>query len=253
MNEKYPYPIDDAGYIPSSSDDAQRAVNLLGEFKEDLSSADKETFLKGWFGLFFLGVVPHPDDVDDWPSELKPFATEAWRRLDSAEITEEQAYCSDSLQQGLRLQMDGNLKTYVIGSLDEHKGYVSAINSQEHGNQPVLTGSKSLAYIYDSPADAVRACRHLELNAIEVYGGKPDQNLDCPNAISIPVKDLIDIQVVIQTEDGLFLYRDGKTLGDSPVHACKYWLYADNVEQQIQQVKTELGVTWKWLEYSKLI
>ena len=41
--------------------------------------------------------------------------------------------------------------------------------------------------------------------------------------------------------------------GDSHVLACKYMLYADNVEQQIQQVKTTLGVTWKWVDYSTLI
>ena len=59
--------------------------------------------------------------------------------------------------------------------------------------------------------------------------------------------------VVIQTEEGLYLYRDGTTLGGSHVLACKYMLYADNVEQQIQQVKTTLGVTWKWVDYSTLI
>jgi hypothetical protein len=66
------------------------------------------------------------------------------------------------------------------------------------------------------------------------------------------MKDLLDKEVVIQTPEGLYLYRDGKTLGECPIHACKYRLYFDNVEQQLQQIKTELGVTWKWVEYDKL-
>jgi hypothetical protein len=77
--------------------------------------------------------------------------------------------------------------------------------------------------------------------------------MDCPPMIEIPMKEIEDIEVVICTEEGLYLYRDGKTLGDSHVLACKYMLYADNVERQIQQVKTELGVTWHWVEYASLI
>ena len=118
---------------------------------------------------------------------------------------------------------------------------------------PVLTGVHGMAYVYESPRKAAYACRHLKLDRIEIYAGSPDKDLDCPPMSGIPVRDLKDREVVIRNEDGLYLYRDGKTFGDSHVMACKYMLYADNVEQQIQQVKTTLGVTWEWVDYSALI
>jgi hypothetical protein len=68
----------------------------------------------------------------------------------------------------------------------------------------------------------------------------------------IPMNDLLDKEVATQSQDGLYLYRDGKTRGDSPTMACKYRLYADDVEQQLQQIKTELGVTWRWVKYDQL-
>ena len=253
MNEKYPYPIDNAHYIPSSLEGAQRAYDLLGEFKDDLPSADTDTFLNGWFAMQFMGIAMHPDEVDDWPDDMKPYALDAWRRHKAGEITEDQLYCSDSQHQGLRLQLDGNLRCYAVGTLGEQTGYISAMNDPEHGNQPVLTGVGQMAYLYESPRKAAYACRHLKLDKIEIYAGSPDKDLECPPMTGIPVEDLLDKEVVIQTEEGLYLYRDGKTLGDSHVLACKYMLYADNVEQQIQQVKTTLGVTWKWVDYSTLI
>lgn len=252
MNETYSYPIDNAIHIPASVDDANRAYNLLGEFKYDLPEADTDTFLNGWFAIHFLGLAPHPDNLDDWSADLKPYAEEAWRRQKAQQISEDQLYCSDSQQQGIRLQLDGNLRSYVIGTLGDQTGYVSAINDPDEGNMPALTGVKAMAYVYESPYNAAHACRHLKLDKIEIYAGSPDKDLECPPMFGIPVKDLLDKEVVIRTEEGLFLYRDGKTLGDDPVLACKYLLYADNVEQQIQQVQTTLGVTWHWVEYASL-
>jgi hypothetical protein len=253
MNTKYPYPIDNALHIPSSTDDAQKAYNLLGEFKDDLPSADTATFLDGWFAIFFLGIAPHLDDLDEWPDDIKPYGIEAMRRHEAGEINDDELYCSDSQHQGLRLQLDGNLCCYAMGVLGDQRGYVSAEFDPTKGNQPVLTGIGAKAYVYESPRKAAYACRHLKLDKVEVYAGRADTNTDCPATVIIPVKGLVDKEVVIQTQEGLFLYRDGKTLGDSHVFACKYMLYADNVEQQIQQVKTELGVTWKWVDYSTLI
>ena len=253
MNEKYPYPIDNAQHIPSSLEGAQRAYDLLGEFKDDLASADTATFLDGWFAMQFMGIAKHPDEVDEWADDMKPYALDAWRRHEVGEINEDQLYCSDSQHQGLRLQQDGNLRCYAMGTLGDQIGYISAMNDPEHGNQPVLTGVGSMAYIYESPRKAAYACRHLKLDKIEIYAGSPDRDLECPPMTGIPVEVLLDKEVVIQTEEGLYLYRDGKTLGDSHVLACKYMLYGDNVEQQIQQVKTTLGVTWKWVDYSTLI
>ena len=66
------------------------------------------------------------------------------------------------------------------------------------------------------------------------------------------MSDLPDIEVVIQNTEGLFLYRDGKTFGNSPLRACKYLRYEDDVEEKLQQVRTELGMVWQWIEYDLL-
>ena len=113
----------------------------------------------------------------------------------------------------------------------------------------MLTAIPAKAYIYESPKVATHACEHLNLDSIAIYAGSPSKQLDCKSEF-IPMKSLTDKEVVIQTEDGFYLYRDGKTLGDSLIRACKYYLYADNVEQQLQQIKTELNVTWTWIEYA---
>lgn len=68
-----------------------------------------------------------------------------------------------------------------------------------------------------------------------------------------PSTNIDDPEVIIQREDGLFLYRDGTTWGDSTLHACKYFLKEDKVEEQIQQVKEEFGAEWKWLDYQKIL
>jgi len=41
-------------------------------------------------------------------------------------------------------------------------------------------------------------------------------------------------------------------MGNDLQFACKFQLHADNVEQQLKQVKIEYGVNWKWIDYAKL-
>ena len=41
-------------------------------------------------------------------------------------------------------------------------------------------------------------------------------------------------------------------MGNDPQLARKFQLHADNVEQQLQQVKVEYDVDWKWLDYATL-
>ena len=61
MNRTYPYPIHNARYIPTSEEDAQQAYQDLLD-QSDIQSLDKQTFLRGWFALHFLGIAPHPDN-----------------------------------------------------------------------------------------------------------------------------------------------------------------------------------------------
>jgi len=65
-------------------------------------------------------------------------------------------------------------------------------------------------------------------------------------------KDLLDKTVVIRNEDGLYLHRDGRTMGNDPHLACQYQLHADNVEQQLKQVKAKYDVTWHCVDYATL-
>jgi hypothetical protein len=251
MNRTYPYPIDHARYIPSSLEDAQQAYDELLNHT-DLKSLDNPTFLRGWFALHFLCIGPHPDNASDWDDMIRPILDEAWRRYKIYQMREDQFYCSDSQHQGLRLQKTDSLLCHVEGKLAGQSGYVSGQYDTEQGNVPILTGVSGMAYMYESPKKAWEACRHLDLDRVIIYASHPDRDMDCPPMIDIPMKEVEDIEVVIQTEEGLYLYRDGKTLGDSHVLACKYQLHADNVEQQIQQVKTTLGVTWTWVEYATI-
>ena len=251
MNRTYPYPIHNARYIPTSEEDAQQAYD---EFLDhtDLKSLDKATFLRGWFALHFLSIAPHPDNTSEWDDLIKPFLDEAWRRRQAAEIKDGEFYCSCSQLQGLRLQKDGNLFCHVEGKSDHVTGYISAEYDPERGNVPVLNGNKNHAYIYESPKKAYRACRHLNLDRMYIYAGYPDRDKPQPGIVKVRMNDLLDKTVVIQNEDGFYLLRDGRTMGNDSQLACKFQLHADNVEQQLQQVKIEYGVDWKWLDYATL-
>jgi hypothetical protein len=251
MNNNYPYPIDHARYIPSSTEEAQRSYDELLNHK-NLQSLDSSTFLRGWFALHFLSIGPHPDNASEWDDIISPFLDEAWRRRQSDEIEDGQYYCSDSQHQGLRLQKDGNIRCHVEGKSDQITGYITAHYDPERGNIPDLTGNKNLAYIYESPKKAYRACRRLNLDSFHIYAGLPDRDIQQPGVTSSQKKDLLDKTVVIQNEDNFYLFRDGRTMGDDLQFACKFQLHADNVEQQLQQVKVEYGVDWKWLDYATL-
>lgn len=179
MNDIYPYPISNPHLIPGSKKEAQQAFNLLDEFRERPQDADPQTFLRGWFALFFLNQTNHPDDVDDWDEKLKPICEEAWRRNEAGEIEDDQIYCSDALQQGHRLDLDGNLSSYVVATLDGKQGYLTA-NFSGGTNHYQLTGNMNLAYLYPNPAVAAQQADQFALNSYEVYSGIPDKDLDCP-------------------------------------------------------------------------
>jgi len=50
--------------------------------------------LRAWCVVAYLFPGLHPDGFEDadsgWPRVLKPFAAEAWRRVEVGEITEEE-------------------------------------------------------------------------------------------------------------------------------------------------------------------
>jgi hypothetical protein len=192
MNRTYPYPIDHARYIPSSTEEAQQAYDELLNHT-DLQSLDNPALLRGWFALHFLGIAPHPDNTSDWDDMIRPILNEAWRRRKASEIEDGEYYCSDSQHQGLRLKKTGSLLCHVEGKLADHSGYVSGQYDSEQGNVPILTGVGGMAYMYESPKKAWETCRHLDLDRIIIYASHPDRDMDCPPMIEIPMKEVEDI------------------------------------------------------------
>jgi hypothetical protein len=90
-------------YIPSSHQDARAALrHALTQPIEQLDTGD---FAKAWCSICFLNPGLHPDGYEDadsgWPRRLRPFAAEAWRRFDEAQIGEEVMYPSDATLAGL--------------------------------------------------------------------------------------------------------------------------------------------------------
>ena len=252
MNNSFPYHIDYPELIPTCKQDAQAALNLLDEFKPDLQSTPKEVFLKGWFAIVFLHIAPHPDDIEEWPDNLEPFVHEAFRRMEASLITEDQVYATDAQQQGTRLINDGDTSCYVVMEVGDNTGYLTA-NFGEKGNIPGLTGIKAKAYSYDSAQDAAKNASMLNVDNFKIYSSSPEEDLQCSDFVPIEMKQVKDKEVILQREDGLYLYRDGVTWGDCTTKACKFLLQEDNVESQIQQVKEMYGATWKWLDYQTIL
>jgi len=72
---------------------------------QPLAELPVENFVKAWCCVAYLFPGLHPDGFEDadsgWPRVLKRFATEAWRRVEAGEITEDELYQSDSQWCGL--------------------------------------------------------------------------------------------------------------------------------------------------------
>ena len=62
-------------------------------------------FVSTWSAVFYLFPGLHPDAFDDpdsgWPSALKRFAAEAWRRAEAGELDDDELYPSDAQWAGL--------------------------------------------------------------------------------------------------------------------------------------------------------
>lgn len=94
--------------IPESTEVAHRELKLV--LGLPLDSLSKERFVRVWCALCYLNPGLHPDGFDEsdsgWPDELKPHAIEAWRRMETGELEDEEMYPSDAAWAGLYDQMD---------------------------------------------------------------------------------------------------------------------------------------------------
>lgn len=119
-------------YIPRSQHEAAIRLQEIARLdRYRLRKCQKDTFLQGWYAIFFLFPGLHPDNALDhgdltsvpskadnslpglqqfagrifersgWPVALELLGHEAWRRFESGEITEEELYCAEAQRRGL--------------------------------------------------------------------------------------------------------------------------------------------------------
>ena len=93
-------------YVPPSCRTAERHLSFA--YKSGLSSLSKKEFIRGWCSLSFLYPGLHPDGFascgSGWPNHFKPFATEAWRRFESGELTDNELYCYQACKARISLE-----------------------------------------------------------------------------------------------------------------------------------------------------
>jgi DNA (cytosine-5)-methyltransferase 1 len=57
----------------------------------------KRDFLRAWCSILYLFPGLHPDTFFDpeneWPTKLRSFGAEAWRRFQSGELSDNEFYC----------------------------------------------------------------------------------------------------------------------------------------------------------------
>jgi hypothetical protein len=89
--------------VPNSLRSAAR--ELRHGFAGSVEQLPRNQFLKVWSAIFYLFPGLHPDGFDDaesgWPRILKQFAAEAWHRVESGEMSEDELYPSDAQWSGL--------------------------------------------------------------------------------------------------------------------------------------------------------
>lgn len=240
-------PLDYPGHIPCSMQDASAAYERMASFQGDITRMNNGVFMAGWFAIHFAGVAPHPDDLEAWPPGLKRYGREARRRYEGGDMGEDAYYCVSAQQEGIRLLRDGTLRCHVVATSGGSSGYVAGAPQQGEVNRSLLTCEPAKARLFDSPKSAVNACSRF--CSYKVYPGEPQWEL---NGTDMKSGNGQEKEVVIRSDHGLYLYRDGETFGPDPVRACKYLLHGDRVEKQLRQVKRETGYNWTWIDYEAL-
>jgi DNA (cytosine-5)-methyltransferase 1 len=117
----------------SQEEAALNLQHIAGLDRQQLRAAEKPTFLRGWFALFYLFPGLHPDNALDhgdpndrwspnqpklpgledfaehrfarsgWPVALELLGQEAWRRYEAGELIREEIYCSAAQRRGMKL------------------------------------------------------------------------------------------------------------------------------------------------------
>jgi DNA (cytosine-5)-methyltransferase 1 len=121
--------------IPTShAEAATRLQEIAGLDRRQLRACEKDTFLRGWFALFYLFPGLHPDNALDhgdpdsvwspdqlplpgladfatrrfarsgWPVALELLGREAWRRYEGGQLKGDEFYCSEAQVAGMNLR-----------------------------------------------------------------------------------------------------------------------------------------------------
>jgi hypothetical protein len=94
-------------YIPKTLEEAE--TQLEAASAKPVSELSETDFVRAWCSLSFLNPGLHPDDFDaegsGWPSKLRVFAEEAWRRFEAGLLPESVMYPSDATHAGLMARM----------------------------------------------------------------------------------------------------------------------------------------------------
>ena len=93
-------PPEQSDLIPENEEQARKRLTALMN-TIPLTAADWETFLRGWWALFWLHPGLHPDDWEGWESEFesyRPLAAEAFRRAAGGELTDDELYPAEAAQ-----------------------------------------------------------------------------------------------------------------------------------------------------------
>lgn len=116
-------------YVPDSPRSAARHIRRA--FAEPLERMPRVDFVHAWCSLAYLFPGLDPDSFDEahggWPRVLKPVATEAWRRVETGELVDEEIYPSDSQWSGLYDRMTRHTREET-----ERRAELAA----NHGNCP---------------------------------------------------------------------------------------------------------------------
>lgn len=244
-----------------------------------IDTCDTLTFLKAWWATAWLYPGFHPDDYRDNEEvpNVKEFTEEAFRRADTGEIEDDVLYAAEASHNAVWLERigsphapsgfkDGYVPRHpelIPGSDSEAEARIAAVSSSALSEVPNDSFLKAWwALFWLKPASnpeycdewedqeevmlATEACRRYALGEIS-----DEQMHPCESSHARILSDkengrlkygmhAYDRRVVIRTDDGQFLSRNGSVTLNKQ-EAARYYMIADRVADQIEAVRKLYG------------
>lgn len=123
-------------YVPDSRRTAGRHLRLA--LATSLDQLSKTEFVRVWSSIAYLYPGLHPDGFEEsgsgWPSALKRFATEAWRRARNGELNDDEIYPCDAQWSGLYDQMVTHLPEETVRRLELAASFGEPESDGRHKN-----------------------------------------------------------------------------------------------------------------------